>query len=187
MGSERGAVSDAVFQRCINPQCGGTAGVEDFNYLEMREMDRALESPHFLAVFPGGHTLPPDEVAMEALEWLEIEAMSSGRRGRDDDLARANLQQRRAKAASARSPAHAVYELEAVIRDFRGLFDVSADVKQLEGLKRQKDVRSALERDRRLDFEREENPYRTGGAAVSIEALRAGLADGANRLMVELG
>ena len=43
-----------------------TAGTEDFNYLEMRLLDRKLSSPHFLAVFQGGHTLPPDDVAFDA-------------------------------------------------------------------------------------------------------------------------
>jgi cellobiose phosphorylase len=41
--------------------------------------------------------------------------------------------------------------------------------------------------DRPLDFEREENPYRSGGAQVSMDALREGLGDGSNRLVVELG
>jgi cellobiose phosphorylase len=41
--------------------------------------------------------------------------------------------------------------------------------------------------DRRLDFEREANPYRTGGAALAMDALRAGLAGRAHRLVVELG
>jgi cellobiose phosphorylase len=41
--------------------------------------------------------------------------------------------------------------------------------------------------DRRLAFEREDNPYRAGGAALSMDALREGLVDGPNRLVVELG
>ena len=44
----------------------GTAGTDDFNYIEMRLLDRKLTSPHCLAVFHGGHTLPPDDVALEA-------------------------------------------------------------------------------------------------------------------------
>jgi poly(3-hydroxybutyrate) depolymerase len=42
-----------------------TAGTEDFNYLEMRPLDRGLASPHFLAVFQGGHTLPPDDIPLK--------------------------------------------------------------------------------------------------------------------------
>jgi cellobiose phosphorylase len=41
--------------------------------------------------------------------------------------------------------------------------------------------------DRPLDFEREENPYRSGGAVVSMDALHERLAAGRNRLVVELG
>ena len=39
---------------------------------------------------------------------------------------------------------------------------------------------------RPLAFEREPNPYRAGGAEVSLETLRAGLVAGTNRLVVEL-
>jgi hypothetical protein len=129
----------------------GTAGTEDFNYLEMRELDRALSSPHFLAVFPGGHTLPPEDVAVEAVEWLEIAAMASDRRSRDDELARSILERRQAQVASAASPTQAVYRLEAAIRDFGGLLDVSGDVRQLDALKRQRAVRKALDRERRSE------------------------------------
>ena len=46
----------------------GTAGTEDFNYIEMRQLDRKLTSPHFLAVFNGGHMLPPDAVVGKLLK-----------------------------------------------------------------------------------------------------------------------
>ncbi len=138
----------------VNFAIFGTAGVEDFNYLEMREMDRALSSPHFLAVFPGGHTLPPDDVALDAIEWLEVQAMQSGRRDRDEALARAILERRRARLDAAMSPVERVYLLDAIVRDFTGLLDVSPESRRLEALKRDRDVRKALDRAR--DFERDE-------------------------------
>src|ERR1044072_5550567 len=55
-----------------------TAGTEDFNCIEMRLLDRALTTPHRLAVFEGGHTLPPATAALDAIEWLELQAMKSG-------------------------------------------------------------------------------------------------------------
>ena len=134
----------------VNFAIFGTAGVEDFNYLEMREMDRALSSPHFLAVFPGGHTLPPDDVALDAIEWLEVQAMQSGRRSRDEALARAILERRRARLDAATSPIDRVYLLDAIQRDFNGLIDVTSETRQLEALKRDRDVRKALDRDRDL-------------------------------------
>ena len=62
----------------------GTAGTEDFNYLEMRLLDRSLTTSHHVAIFEGGHTWLSSELAMEAVEWMEIQAMKSGRSPRND-------------------------------------------------------------------------------------------------------
>ena len=137
----RGSVPFPVF---------GTAGTEDFNYIEMRLLDRKLSSPHFLAVFQGGHTLPPDDVAGEALEWMELQAMQSGRRGRDGALVARFLEKRRARIAAA-GPAETVYLLQAFVSDFKGLVDVSAEARRLDELSRQSDVKKALKRDREAD------------------------------------
>src|SRR5262245_1055982 len=102
-----------------------TAGSEDFNYIEMRLLDPKLASPHFLAVFKGGHTLPPDAVAFDALEWMELQAMQSGRRSRDAALVSRLLEKRRAGIAAAIEPAETVYLLSALVSDFKGLADVS--------------------------------------------------------------
>jgi len=61
-----------------------TAGTEDFNHLEMRQLDRALTSPHRLAVFEGGHVWLSSELAIDAVEWMELQAMKSGLKPRDD-------------------------------------------------------------------------------------------------------
>ena len=129
----------------------GTAGTEDFNYLEMRMLDRKLSSPHFLAVFRGGHALPPDEVAVEAIEWMEVQAMQSGRRSRDGDLTARLLAKRREKIAASTEPAETVYLLRAVVADFNGLADLSAESKRLDELLRERDVKDALSRDQKAD------------------------------------
>ena len=51
---------DAEPRRSVKFAVFATAGTDDFNYLEMRRLDAALTSPHYLAVFEGGHALPPD-------------------------------------------------------------------------------------------------------------------------------
>ncbi len=129
----------------------GTAGTEDFNYLEMRQLDRKLSSPHFLAVFPGGHTLPPDDVAFDALEWMELQAMQTGKRGRDDALAARILERRRARIAASTTMAETVYLLRALTSDFKGLLDISAETSRLEQMSRQSDVKKALKRDLDVD------------------------------------
>jgi len=129
----------------------GTAGTEDFNYIEMRLLDRKLTSPHFLAVFQGGHTLPPDQVAFDAVEWMELQAMQSGRRGRDDALIRSLLEKRRSGITAAGSAVDTVYLLRALVADFKDLADVSPEATRLEQMTAQSDVKKALKRDRDAD------------------------------------
>jgi dienelactone hydrolase len=128
-----------------------TAGTEDFNYMEMRLLDRRLSSAHFLAVFRGGHTLPPDDVAFDAVEWMELQAMRSGRRSRDDGLAARILEKRRSRIASSTDVAETVYLLRALVDDFKGILDVSAENRRLDGLLRQSDVKKALKSERDSD------------------------------------
>lgn len=100
-----------------------TAGTEDFNYMEMREMDRALETPHRLAIFEGSHIWLPSEVAMEAVEWMEIQAMKSGRKPRDQAEVDAIYATRIAKVGAVSVDTYAA--MSAIVSDFTGLKDVS--------------------------------------------------------------
>jgi hypothetical protein len=129
----------------------GTAGTEDFNYLEMRQLDRKLTSPHHLTVFNGGHSLPPDDVALEAIEWMELQAMKSGRRTRDDVLVERLFDKRQRQLAAATGPAGLVHLLDALVADFTGLRDVSAEASRARELSAQPDVRKVLARERSDD------------------------------------
>jgi len=129
----------------------GTAGTEDFNYIEMRLLDRKLTSPHYLAVFNGGHTLPPDAVALEAIEWMELQAMKSGRRTRDDALVDRLFEKRQRRIAGSTHAADTVHLLDALVSDFKGLRDVSADSARARDLSKQPDVKKALARERADD------------------------------------
>jgi poly(3-hydroxybutyrate) depolymerase len=137
----RESVSFAVF---------GTTGTEDFNYIEMRMLDRKLTSPHRLAVFTGGHTLPTDAVAVEAIEWMELQAIKAGRRSRDDAFIDQLIEKRRGAidASATGSGTVQVHLLEALVADFKGLRDVSPEQARLESLSRQGDLKKALARER---------------------------------------
>ena len=77
-----------------------TAGLDDFNYGELINLDAQLDSlqfAHFLRRFDGPHSWAPSEVASEALAWFELQAMKENRRPRDAAFIAAEL------AASARS------------------------------------------------------------------------------------
>ena len=129
----------------------GTAGSDDFNYIEMRQLDRKLTSPHRLAVFSGGHTLPPPPVALEAIEWMELQAMKSGRRPKDAALIERLFAKRQQLVESSASQPAAVHLLEAAAEDFSGLRDVSPETARAADLSRQPEVKKALARERADD------------------------------------
>ena len=65
----------------------GIVGALDFNYLEMRELDRRLRTEgvaHRLILTDERHAWPPAEVCTRALAWLELVAMATELRPRDE-------------------------------------------------------------------------------------------------------
>jgi hypothetical protein len=129
----------------------GTAGTEDFNYIELRMLDRNLTTPHRVAIFEGGHTLPPADVALEAIEWLELQAMKSKRRPRDEALIDELLEKRQQDAAMSVNQVTTVRLLQELTADFGGLRDVTGPAEHAAALSKQKDVKKALDRERAGD------------------------------------
>jgi len=180
----------------------GTCGDRDFNYLEMRALDAALEkakAPHRTAFFEGGHDWPPPDVAARAVAWLELEAMRSGARPKDDAVAVRLLADEVAAAASlenAGDPAGACRRYAEAAEDFRGLADTGPAAARAEALGRSDAVRRSLrEAARRDDRDRAElrrladrlraaakdpeiPPAATLAAALGIPGLRARAAGG---------
>ncbi len=146
----------------------GTAGTEDFNYLEMRQLDRALTTPHRVVIFEGGHTWLSSDLAIEALEWMEIQAMKSGRRPPDEALVEKIFAQRAAQAG------HDCVALESLAADFEGLKDVSALQARAAALRRQKATKDLLKKDR-ASLEREER------ILAELLSFEGGLGDPARR------
>jgi dienelactone hydrolase len=125
-----------------------TAGTGDFNYLEMRRLDRVLTSPHRLVIFDGGHAWPPSDVAVQAVEWLEIQAMKSGLRGRDEEFLEKVFAARKAQATALTDKREAFVTLTALASDFEGLRDVHEFAARADALSHDKDVQKALKEER---------------------------------------
>jgi predicted esterase len=67
----------------------GIVGGRDFNYLEMRELDRRLRTEgiaHRLILTDERHAWPPPGICARALGWLELVAMAGGLRATDEAL-----------------------------------------------------------------------------------------------------
>ena len=150
-----------------------TAGTEDFNYIEMREMDRELKTPHRLAIFDGGHVWLSSDLAMEAVEWMEIQAMKSGRKPRDQAEVDAIYAARIARVPMGSSDYAGV---SAIVEDFTGLEDVTRFSARVAELKADKSVRDELKKE--LDLETKERltdqVIQGEGALLLDSASRAG-------------
>ena len=140
----------------------GVAGIEDFNFVEMRRLNRTLDGlgvVHRFAVFQGGHEWPPQEVCLDAIEWIELQAMRSGILAQREPFVDA-LFQRAAQTIAADESAGRVYEAflgsAALASDFKGLRDVSAYQRKADQLKGTRDVQQSSRNER----DEEENQYR---------------------------
>ena len=139
----------------------GTAGTEDFNYLELTRLDRNVATPHRVRIFPGGHTWLPGELAMEALEWMEVQAMRTGTRPRDEAMIDSMLTARTKELADAPGKAEAYYVNFSIATEFEGLKDVSAYVQAEARMAADESVVEAVRRQVMADLAENQMEVRT--------------------------
>jgi len=142
----------------------GSAGTDDFNHLEMYQLDRRMTSAHRVLYFQGGHTWLPAELAMQAVEWMELQAMKSGLRPRDTavvDTWFATGVERIDAILDSTETLHALIQL---ITDFEGLENVSKFADRARRLLKQQDVRDAL----REESKNEERELRVQGELFEL-------------------
>jgi len=132
----------------------GVAGVEDFNWIELRQLHKALDSigsANRFVTFDGDHTWAPPDFCLTAVEWMEIQAMKSGRRGRDEKLI-AELFDKMAGEARADESAKRVYEAflkyEAIAKDFNGLRETTEFARRADELRSSREVKDHLKQEK---------------------------------------
>ncbi|HEY7162052.1 MAG TPA: hypothetical protein VH815_12375 [Acidobacteriota bacterium] len=109
-----------------------TIGNLDFNYYEIRLLKPKLEDsglPFKIHIFDGEHWWPPKEVCTDALEWMEVQAMKSGKRDKDPVLIEALFTKRLKKAEAQKMQGlmiEAADEYQSISKDFATLHDVSS-------------------------------------------------------------
>jgi predicted esterase len=157
----------------------GLAGLADFNYGEMKGLDRALDPsglPHAFYFFEGTHDWPDPSSCARAAGWMEVVAMQQGLRPKDPMLA-GLLIGRELDEARTLENAGRIYwageRLEAAALLTRGLELDLAGLEDLPsrvaGLKARKEYRRFLDAERARD--REEAEFRTsfGQAFGAVE------------------
>jgi len=67
----------------------GIVGLRDFNYREMMNLDKNFDAAgveHRILVFDGDHRWPPEEYCLQAVEWMEINAIKKGLKEKNESL-----------------------------------------------------------------------------------------------------
>ena len=136
----------------------GTTGTRDFNYSEMRMLGARLETlgaPHRIEHFDGEHEWPPSEICLDAVEWMEIEAMKSGAAPATAGTVEAIFSKRRdrARAIESARPSAALAEYRSIEADFSGLRDVAGAHSAAQRLESSPEVARALTEETRRDAE----------------------------------
>ena len=115
-------------------------GIEDFNYLELKTLDKQLadnEFPHILTVNKKGHAWPNENVIKASIEWFEIKAMKNADLPVNDNLIR-NYTENMADSVNNLLQKEQFYDAKILYEQFlstvSGLFDVSSYQKSYEVL-----------------------------------------------------
>ena len=134
-----------------------TAGTDDFNYLEVRALDRALKGPRRVVIFEGGHTWLPVEAATEGIEWLELQGMASGARPRNQPLIDDLFARRVTRAEALTNSLELMRELESIARDFSPFKNVTVLKQRVAVLAARPDTVASLKVERDDEAREEES------------------------------
>jgi predicted esterase len=128
----------------------GAAGVDDFNYPELKSLEEPLTKAgisHRIQTFDGRHEWPPVSVTTAAVEWMELLAMKAGKRPRDDVFINATWQQllSDAKTLEASKKYDEAYQLYLdMAESFKGLRDVAQIEAKVNQLRDSRELKDAL-------------------------------------------
>jgi predicted esterase len=118
----------------------GAAGVDDFNYPELKRLEEPLTKAgitHRVQTFDGRHEWPPVSVAIAAVGWMELHAIKAGKRPRDDGFINAMWQQllsdaRTLEESKKYNEAYQLYlDLSESFKGLRDVAEIETKVKQL--------------------------------------------------------
>jgi hypothetical protein len=139
------------FRKSVPFPVFGSAGTDDFNHLEMHELDRDMISPHRVLYFDGGHTWLPPELAMQGVEWMELQAVKSGLRPNDPALLDKLFTVRVERLSGLPEGVESLRALGHFVEDFQGLKDVKEYADRMSALAKQQNVRNALAAERKAE------------------------------------
>jgi len=151
------------------------AGMTDFNYGELVELDAQLESlgfRHFFQRFDGRHEWAPADVWQQALAWSALLEMKDSLRARDSGMINAEMTQaagRLRQREDAGELYFAVGEYRAVVAAFDGLADTSILKERLRSIADNPAVRAGA-KEEKAEIEKQQSIQ--GDILGKMEAVR---------------
>jgi hypothetical protein len=170
-----------------------TVGDADFNYAEFAQLRPKLDSSgarYLIRSFEGPHGWAPPDGWLEALNWMDLQAMAAGTLTRDPARIKATVDagMSRAKEFEAKGDLlAAVREYEGVARNFGDLTDVTTAQAQVSELQKNKNFKKA-EKQEAAELDQQERLEATPSAqmqklpsgeldAIAFGELRNSIAD----------
>jgi poly(3-hydroxybutyrate) depolymerase len=151
-----------------------TAGIDDFNLAEVKATEEPLTKAgvsHRTEVFAGRHEWAPSSVMTEGLEWMELQAMKTRKRPRDENLIESTWQ-RKLQQAGALEDAKQIYDAYRIyltlVDTYTGLRDVGAAEKKISQLRDSANVRNAI-RDEQQQIRKQREMENTIGALLAAQ------------------
>ncbi|MBX7223088.1 MAG: tetratricopeptide repeat protein [Blastocatellia bacterium] len=135
----------------------GMAGLEDFNYFELRQLERNLSATGTavrLVIFAGAHDWGPAATCAEAIEWFEIQALKTGKRTKDEKLIEelfAKALDRAQSAEQAQNLPEALARYQGIVNDFQDLKDTAGAAQKVKELKETKAVKEFPKLEKELE------------------------------------
>ncbi|MGD2090591.1 MAG: hypothetical protein PVH61_30745 [Candidatus Aminicenantes bacterium] len=135
----------------------GTVGLWDFNYREMMKLDKDFDAAgviHRILVFDGDHRWPPQEYCLQALEWMEINAIKQGLKEKNEALVEVLYKKALDRAKhleQSKNIFFAVSAYEAGEQLFRGLADVNEFKNKALQLKNSKEFKQFQKEEKKRD------------------------------------
>jgi len=128
----------------------GIVGLNDFNYHEIKTLDKALTNNGFtnqLLTFDGTHEWPKPEVLSKAVEWMELMAMKNKETPINDNLVRNYLTSysdsiNRCIVTGKNYQAYLLYNI--FLKDLDGLYDISDFRKSYEALLQNPEINKTI-------------------------------------------
>ena len=164
-------------------------GEPDFNWPEVIGIRREREDQglrYRVRTFPGGHQWAPAEIMEDAIEWMMLNAIRSGRETPDAAFIDRFFRRMQAEAQEAEKGNDSIAQLMAyrsLVTDFSGLKDVAEYEKKLASLKKSAELKAALKKEQEQIAEQRAIE---GEISPKIRALADGSADDLPGLRTEV-